>query len=139
MAGGFYSRLPSSGTESPSKRKTAPQDAVFLVASAALLQHHFFIFFQIVADYLGFGAVGDADLHVHLAFAVLAFGIHQLDRRMLVFVVDDGAFGNDDGVLVLVQDDLGVRRHAGFQFALRVIDRDAYFKGGYVIFFGAHR
>src|ERR1700748_339920 len=64
----------------------------------ALLQHDLVVFFQ-AAEQLCLCAVGDATGNVHLALAVFAFGIGDLDRRLLIFVVDDRAFGDDQNVL----------------------------------------
>ena len=85
----------------------------------------------------GFGAVGDAGFDVDFAAAVLFFGIGDFDGGVAVFVVEDGLFGDGEDVFVFFEEDLGVGGHVGFELAAGVVDGDANFEGGDVVFFDA--
>src|SRR4051812_42809760 len=84
------------------------------------------------------GAVRDADLDGSLLLAAVSLRVHDLDGSFLVFVVDDGAFGDHQDVLVLFEDDLRVRRHGSLEFAGGVVDGDTHFERGDVVFLHAH-
>ena len=88
-------------------------------------------------DDFGFGAVRDAGLDIDLSAAVLLFGVGDFDGGVAIFVIEDGLLGNGENVFVLLEEDLGVRGHVGFEFAAWIVDGDADFEGGDVIFFDA--
>ena len=85
----------------------------------------------------GLGAVGDAGFDVYLAAAFLLLGVGDFDRGVAVLIVDDGLFGDGEDALVLVEENFGVSCHVGFELAARVVDRDADFEGGDVVFLDA--
>src|SRR6185437_6098585 len=103
-----------------------------------LLQHHLVAFLQ-TAEQLGLGAVGDADIDRDFLLAVFGASVGNFNRRLLVFVVNNRAFGNLKNVLVFFQNDFRVGGHLSLQLPARVVDGDAYLKGSDVIFLHTHR
>src|SRR5207253_1271973 len=71
------------------KNKVTPD--CFFALQNSLLQNDLIAFLQ-SAQQLSLGAVGDADIHRHLALSTFAFGIRYLDGSFLLVVVNDGAF-----------------------------------------------
>src|SRR5579862_2965676 len=114
----------------------APTRAFF--STSKLLQNDLVAFLQTAQDF-SLRSIRNPDVDGNLALAFLTFLVGNLHRGLLVFVVQDRAFGDLQHVLVLFQDDLGVGRHSRFQFAARIIDRDADLERRDVIFFHAHR
>src|SRR6266446_1081691 len=78
-----------------------------------LLQHYLIAFFEPTEE-LGLGAVRDSYVNRNLLLAVFRAGIGHFDRRLLVLVVDNRAFGDLEHTLVFFQNDLRVGGHLGF-------------------------
>src|SRR5215469_8720175 len=106
-------------------------------AKPALLQNHLIALVQAL-QHLGFRAIRDADVDGRFTLAVFAFRVGNFDRSVAIFVVDDGALGNLQHALVLIQNDLGVGGHIRFQLAAGIVDRDTHFEGGDIILFYPH-
>src|SRR3977135_361623 len=77
-----------------------------------LLQHYLIAFFEPTEE-LGLGAVRDSYVNRNLLLAVFRAGIGHFDRRLLVLVVDNRAFGDLEHTLVFFQNDFRVRGHLG--------------------------
>lgn len=86
---------------------------------------------------LGFGTVGDAGFDGNLAAAVLLFRVWNFDRGVLAVVIENSLFRYGENIFVLVEDDLRVGGHIGFELAAGVIDGDTNLEGGDIILFNA--
>src|SRR5437899_176140 len=90
-------------------------------------------------EHLGLHAVGDPDLDRDLAAAVLALRFRHLHRGLALLVIEDGGVGDQEHVLLLLADDLGVCAHVRLQLAAGVLDGDAHLEGGDVVLLLAER
>src|SRR5579864_220234 len=84
--------------------------------AAFLLQYDLIAFLQPAQNFC-LRAVGDPNVDRHLILAFLTLRIGNLNRRLLVLVVENRAFRDLQIILVLVQDDFRVRGHLGLEFA----------------------
>ena len=112
-------------------------DSLFPFCVCLTARDHLLAFLQ-SADDLGHRAVREACRDGNLARAALLSFVGNLDGSLLLAVIDNGALRHRQHALVLVQNNLGIGGHVGFQLATRVVDRDAHLEGGHVVLFHAH-
>src|SRR5215472_14685329 len=104
--------------------------------SPLLLQDHLFAFFQ-AAQNFGYRTIGQAHFNRHFALAFLVAPVRDLDGGVLLWVVHHGVFRNRQYAFMFIKENLGVGGHVGLQLAARVVNGDAYFKRGDVVFLHA--
>jgi hypothetical protein len=101
-----------------------------------LLEDDLVAFLQAFDDF-GLRAVGEADDDCDFVRAFFLAFIGYLNEGILLRVVADGVLRDRQDAFVFVEHDFGVGGHVGLEFAGSVIDADADFEGGDVIFFHA--
>ena len=103
-----------------------------------LLQHDLVAFFE-AGDDFGDGSVGESDGDGDLAEALFLMFVGNLDRGILLVVVEHSVFRNGEDALVLIEENFGVGGHVGLELAAGVVDGDANLEGRDVVLFHAHR
>src|SRR5262249_34345389 len=84
-------------------------------------------------------SVTESDLDLLSCFAFGRIGIWRLDRGGALGVVDHSLLRNQQRVLMLVEHNLGVRRHVGSQLTGSVVDRNSHFKADHVVLLDTER
>ncbi len=103
-----------------------------------MLENYRIAFFQ-TAHNLGDRSVGKSHGHLSLSRAVLLAAIRNIHKRILRVVIRDRILRHGENAFVLVQQDLRVRGHIRLELTVRIVNGDADFKGGYVVFCNAER
>src|SRR5271168_3681306 len=134
----WKSRSSSAPSISPSASLGASAKQGGLRLTAALLQHDLIAILQ-PAEHFRPRAVGYSNVDGNLILPLFPLGIGNLDGSLLVLIVENGAFRNLQHVLMLLQNNLRVRGHLGFQFAARILDRNPNFERSDVVLLHAHR
>src|SRR5947199_10429545 len=102
-----------------------------------LLQYYLVPFLQ-PAEHFCLGSIGDSNVDSKFLLTLFGLRVRDLYRRLFVLVIQDGAFGDLQHVLVFFQDDFRVGGHLGLQLATWILDRNAHLEGRDIIFLHAH-
>src|SRR4051812_36015961 len=91
------------------------------------------------AEYFDLRPVADADCDWPASAAALLSRLDDVHKCGLFRVVRHGRFWNEQRLRMLLQHDLGVRRHVGLELLARIVDRHLHLEAGDVVFLDAER
>ena len=79
--------------------------------------------------------VRDPELYRNFLFALFGHRVRDFDEALPLPIINNGVLRNDQDTLLLLENDLGIRAHVGFQFAAGISDGYTDFECGDVILF----
>src|ERR1039458_5249886 len=116
---------------------TWPNNSCRYVTGVVLLQDDLLALGQALQD-LGLGSVADARGYRHAPLSALGGGVRHLYFRRAILLINDGALGNRQHPLVLLEHDLGVGRHGGHELPGFVGYGNAHFESSDVVLLHSH-